>query len=523
MKKLVVRTRKSVALAGHFVGAEVNLALGRKVRRAATPRQALEQWLGALGAVPPARGRILITALRNHTWVEWAAYCACVIRRLGFEATLVYDAQQIERLYAGGTKSRFFTALVRIPGIELVDLRGGAAPPAAGQAKWRPAAEAWAPAALAYDRHIEEADVKADEPRFRSELKALAEHATLLGASLERALRGRVFCRAFCFSGLIGESKVLLDVLRAHRIETVCLEGWAWRPGHMIYNLNAPALEYNVPGWMRSLGPWDAAKEREVDAYLKFLDGEKYDAAWLENFYRIQRDALAQTLAPNLRAFLAGAVPVFVLAPNVIGDSSTLNRETIFGGQQLWLAAVIDWFAARPHLKLVVRAHPAERWIGGKCVIFLGDTARKLAAGRPNILVIDSAESVNTFALIPFARAGLVWLSSAGVDFVVRGLPAVVAARPKYTGLGIVTEPATREDYFAQIERWARRAERPDENQIRQGKRYLHMVFKGFSFEATARNYRATEMRLGAMPDQPNHDRFYRILVGDEPMPDVVP
>ena len=150
----------------------------------------------------------------------------------------------------------------------------------------------------------------------------------------------------------------------------------------------------------------------------------------------------------------------------------------------------------------------------------MAEIARRTAGSAGNIFVIGSEAKVNTFALIPFARAGLAWLSSAGVDFVVRGLPAMVAARPKYEGMGIVVEPASREEYFARLEDWARRQERPSLAAVTQGKRYLHVVFKGFSFEAGARNYRATGLRLGAMPNQEEHDRFYRIIVGDEPMPD---
>ena len=342
-----------------------------------------------------------------------------------------------------------------------------------------------------------------------------------MGEALDGLLAQRSFARLVCYSGLIAESPGLLHVARRRGLPTVCLEGWAWRPGHLIYNLNAPAMAYNIAGWMRSIGPWDETKEREVKSYFKFLDGEKHDGEWLGNFYRIQRDTLAQALPPELRAFLEGEAPVFVLAPNVIGDSSTLGCETIFAGQRPWITEVVRWFAARPHLKLVIRAHPAERWIGAKCAIYLGDEARKLAAGCANIRVIGSEESVNTFALVPFARAGLAWLSSAGVDFVVRGLPAAVAARPKYAGLGIVAEPASAAEYFALLERWGENAERPSETQMTAGKRYLHLVFKGFSFEATGRNFRATGMKLGAMPSQAEHDRFYRILVGDEPMPDV--
>jgi hypothetical protein len=181
---------------------------------------------------------------------------------------------------------------------------------------------------------------------------------------------------------------------------------------------------------------------------------------------------------------------------------------------------IVNWFRDRPDLRLIVRAHPGERWVGTKCVIYMAEVARSAAGAAPNVLVIDSDEKTNTFSLVPFARAGLVWLSSTGVDFVVRGLPSAAAARPKYSGMGIVEEPRSRAEYFEILERWARGQERPARPQIEAGKRYLHAIFKGFSFEASARNYRATGLRMGAMPNQVEHDRFFRILAGDEAMPD---
>lgn len=513
--------RKAVTKAGDFFDTELCILLGRPVMSPATAGQALEQWLAALGELPPVRGRILITALRNPTWIEWAAYCACVVRQSGYEATLVYDGELVRRFYPQGRLGRnFFRGLRRIPGIELVDLlaKGEETAPSAD---FVAEAEEWAPVALAYDYHVEEHDIRTQKENYQTAWRTFVSRASKLAAGLDHFLQGRTFHRALCYSGLISESKLLLGVLRRHNVQTVCLEGWAWRPGHMIYNLNAPALEYNVRGWMNSIGAWDAQKEREVDSYLKFLDGQKpLDAEWLNNFYRIQRDELSAALPAGLRLFLQGDEPVFLLAPNVIGDSSTLRRETIFPSMQEWTREVIRWFSERPHLKLVFRAHPAERWIGDKCVVYMGEVARRHAARLGNVHVIDSNEGVNTFSLIPFACAGLAWLSSAGVDFVVRGLPAVVAARPKYSGMGIVEEPGTREEYFNLLGRWAGQAERPTLDQILRGKRYLHMVFKGFSFEAGARNYCATSLRLCAMPNQAEHDRFYRIITGDEAMPD---
>lgn len=519
--RLALTPKKILRHARNAVRAQGTLWTGRPAAEPVFAYQAIDGWLAALATrtLPPARGRLAITALRSESWIEWAAYAAAVLRTMGWESTLLFRGSQIRRIYPEPRAINFWARVPRLPGVELIDLEAEPRVATAG-ASLRALAQRMAPTNVAYDLHLEESDITADPAAHGPRVAAREEEIVALGEALAGVLARRSFARLACYSGLIAESPGLLHVARQRGLPTVCLEGWAWRPGHLIYNLDAPAMDYNVAGWMRSLGPWSAEKEREVNAYFKFLDGERQDGEWLGNFYRIQRDKLAQALPPDLREFLAGEAPVFVLAPNVIGDSSTLGCETIFAGQRPWIAEVVRWFAARPHVKLVVRAHPAERWIGGKCAVYLGDFTRGIAAGLANVRVIGSEESVNTFALVPFARAGLAWLSSAGVDFVVRGLPAAVAARPKYTGLGVVAEPASRADYFALLERWAGRAERPTETQIAAGKRYLHLVFKGFSFEATGRNFRATGMKLGAMPSQEQHDRFFRILCGDEPMPD---
>lgn len=508
-------------MAWNYVAAEIALLAGKQPQAAVTPAQAIRGWLAALGPVPPPKEHIIITALRNPTWMEWAVYCACVIRRMGYESTLLVAREDIERHCSSGPSVRSFWKLAKqVPGLVLHDISAKGL--AVQENDWiRRRAWEWAPVAVAYDEHLEEQDIHDNPQSFGGRVGESARRAEMLGRSLHRLLSGgKYFHRALCYSGLIGESRLLLDVFRHHKVPTVCLEGWAWRPGHMIYNFNEPALEYNVRGWFHSMGEWNAAKEREVDEYLNFLDGRGRDPGWLENFYRIQRDEISATLPLALRQFVSGPEPVFLLAPNVIGDSSILRRETIFPSMQKWICEIIQWFRARPHLKLVVRAHPAEQWIGSKCVVFIADVAVAATGGAPNIHVLPSSDPTNTFSLVPYLRAGLIWLSSAGVDLVVRGVPACVAASPKYHGLGITEEPTSREDYFQLLETWGRAAVRPTASQIEAGRRYLHLVFKGFSFEASSRNYRATGFRLGAMPNQSEHDHFYQIILGEKPMPD---
>ena len=58
---------------------------------------ALSQWLIELKEVPAPKGKVLITALRNYTWIEWAVYCSTVIRKMGFESTILFKGSEIKK------------------------------------------------------------------------------------------------------------------------------------------------------------------------------------------------------------------------------------------------------------------------------------------------------------------------------------------------------------------------------------------------------------------------------------------
>ena len=55
----------------------------RPVTEPALPRLALSSWVSALDTGGEVRRRVMITAFRNRTWIEWAVYAACQLRRLG--------------------------------------------------------------------------------------------------------------------------------------------------------------------------------------------------------------------------------------------------------------------------------------------------------------------------------------------------------------------------------------------------------------------------------------------------------
>jgi hypothetical protein len=150
-------------------------------------------------------------------------------------------------------------------------------------------------------------------------------------------------------------------------------------------------------------------------------------------------------------------------------------------------------------------------------VVRMGEVARQMARGAPNVLVIAGNEDVSSYALMPGLAGGLVWISSIGVDMVARGIPVLAAARPKYHDLEVVAEPSTIADYFEALQRLATTAAHPTPEQKVRARQYLNVVFSTFSFDAFSPSYRARDLFLEGPASPSDADVFYRILAGDLP------
>lgn len=484
---------------------------GLPIHHIGTHRQAVEQWKQTLQIPEVTRGRFAISTLRNTTWIGAGVYMACVLRQMGYESTILYRGSEIARYFPSRHPwFGFWPGVGGIPGVQLVDLEQIPVTDVEMR-EFEECARLSAPAAVAYDLHIEEQNFEDADESAHAALKSLIKLQMRMGAAAHKHLSANRYERLLLYSGLIGESPALLHAAQKAGVHTVCLEGWGWRPGHMIYNHNAPALDYDIHAWMQKIQPWDEDKEQEVDRYLEFLDGKyRGGSSWLDSIHIVQRAKIAAILPPSLQAFVAeGTSKIFLAPTNVIGDSSMLRRETIFRGQQDWCAALIEHFRRRSDAKLIIRAHPGEIWFGPKRRIRMADVARNLAGDAKNVFVIDPSEQFNTFSLLPFVDAGLVWISSIGVDMVARGYPVLAAAKPKYAGLGIVQEPRTAEEYWALLESWILTTPRPNAAQGRMAKQYLYIVFKGFSYEAWGKDFLATSVYLNRPTNPADHAAFY--------------
>ena len=187
------------------------------------------------------------------------------------------------------------------------------------------------------------------------------------------------------------------------------------------------------------MGAWDGDSRERTARLFRFQEGSLAQGeAAPGNLHRVQRQPSTAPLPAGRRRLPRAAGPAFPsrdqrggrqLAPCGANRSSATNAD--------WLRRTIELFRAHPDWNLMVRAHPDEAWVGERVVVRMGEVARSLAGGLPNVLVIGGDEDVSSYALMRGLAGGLVWISSIGADMVGardrgarRGPAQVPRARP---------------------------------------------------------------------------------------------
>lgn len=487
-----------------------------------TSRMALEQWKTQIAVTNfSGKKKILIVAFRNYTWVEWAIFAAHYMYRMGYHPIVLFSNQEIVKLYPNKRfiekmGFNFWNGVEKLNYIKIINIDEYTTIDDSSEETYCEFAHDFSATAAAYNLRVEEFEEHVLVDEYNEEKEKCEAVLRKYGTALEKVLTSLKFERLICPSGLIGISSAVLEVTKRLNIESVFVEGWAMRPGHMIWALNQPALEYDIQGWAKVIGNWDDHKERESMNFQKFQEKENLDLEnlqWLKDFHSVQRIEKNMNFSTALNNFMNSKGPLFLLGTNVVGDSSTLRRSTIFKNQKEWLKEIVVFFKQHSEYRVIIRAHPDEVWQRAK--VKIGDYAYNLAKDIPNIYVIKGEDNTNTYSLVKYAIVGLAWLSTLGIDMVLRGKPVLVAASPKYDNLGIVTHPKTKNEYFYKLIEYANDPPKPTEEAIQMAKFYQRIVFKDMSLEATSKNYNSIEYRLGRNRMHAEQEKFYKILAGE--------
>jgi hypothetical protein len=141
--------------------------------------------------------------------------------------------------------------------------------------------------------------------------------------------------------------------------------------------------------------------------------------------------------------------PVVLLATNVLGDSLILGRNIFSQTMSEWITRTVQYFAGRKDVQLIVRIHPGEKYAHGAA---MADVVHKALPVMPeNIHVVEALEKINTYDLMKLANLGLVFVTTAGLEMVMRGIPVIAAGETHYRGCGFTLDPRTWDEYFSML------------------------------------------------------------------------
>jgi hypothetical protein len=188
--------------------------------------------------------------------------------------------------------------------------------------------------------------------------------------------------------------------------------------------------------------------------------------------------------ADELRSFLRLSPdrPVISLFPNIAWDSSSVGFETAFTSIFDWLSKTIEYAARRPDLDFVIRAHPAEgrlppEW---RSTVTTCEAIRRFGPPIPsNVRLVDSNDPVNSYSLAELSAVCMLYTSTLGVEFPLRGIRTWVAAGAYYGGKGLTVDLQSPE-HMTELLDANRFPPRLTPEEIERAERFVYLVrFRG--------------------------------------------
>lgn len=166
-----------------------------------------------------------------------------------------------------------------------------------------------------------------------------------------------------------------------------------------------------------------------------------------------------------------------VLTANICWDSASLGKQKVFKSMIEWVIQTANWYAARPNLRLIIRAHPAEtnpmipetvETVGKALLDHFGDLPTNVT-----VSVGSSQQPWLEFLETERPDFVLVNTSTAGLEAAIMGYPVIVTGAAPYRATGFVETPDTCQDYFSLLESLHRSPKRLSQSQSQEARSFL--------------------------------------------------
>lgn len=248
------------------------------------------------------------------------------------------------------------------------------------------------------------------------------------------------------FNGRMGPLRVALELCRLRGVRTL-VEERDFMPGHLILLENRQCIDSGdlVALWndWRDV-PLTSSEIESVGALLKERwHGQKDTIAFITEKQSLEETRQALRLDPER--------PVWALFTSNLDETvGTGLADGVFERHEDWVRASVDFARRHAEIQLVIRAHPnsgSRRSLASNSqeLAFYEELAQNLP---PNVRLVRSDDTLNSYNLAKLARLGLTWHSTIGLEMAALGKPVIrcgsleVCAQPN---LPTPTSPAEYE------------------------------------------------------------------------------
>lgn len=196
----------------------------------------------------------------------------------------------------------------------------------------------------------------------------------------------------------------------------------------------------------------EPAERIDVLAYIL----KKGSASHSDNIDYYQGTDRIKSTVRDLLGIKSGRT-LFGMFPNLGWDAQISFKPKFFETMNEWLIETVHWFAYRPDLDLIIRAHPAERRAGFETREKTADILQSAFDTLPaNVHLIAPDAPISSYDVLAEVQAALVYGSKFGLEAAIQGKPVVTAGEAYFSGKGISFDPKSKDEYFGLLEHVAR-------------------------------------------------------------------
>lgn len=130
-------------------------------------------------------------------------------------------------------------------------------------------------------------------------------------------------------------------------------------------------------------------------------------------------------------------------------DAKTDEEGTIFDSLPEWLVSTVDILKDKQDINLYIKVHLAEAFGTKSLKGVLDFVYEKYPVLPKNIIPILPEWQINPYDLFPYMDAALIYNSTTGLEAAYMDIPVILAGKSQYSGVDLVWEPKTQEEYIS--------------------------------------------------------------------------